>query len=68
MTKLKPKDLCKVGQNGRVTIKKVLREKKGIEVGDLVYINVYKVTHITAVDVEEMEVKKENGSRTNSDL
>jgi bifunctional DNA-binding transcriptional regulator/antitoxin component of YhaV-PrlF toxin-antitoxin module len=61
MTKIKPKDLCKVGQNGRVTIKKVLREKKGIEVGDLVYVDVYKVTHITATEVKEREVRKENG-------
>ena len=62
MTKIKPKDLSKVGQNGRVTIKKALREKRGIEVGDLVYLDVYKVTHITEAEVEEREVGKKNGS------
>ena len=62
MTKIKPKDLCKVGRNGRVTIKRGLREKKGIKVGDLVYMDVYKVTHITEIEVKEREVGKGNGS------
>lgn len=58
MTKIEPVDLCKVGRNGRVTIKKELREKKGIEVGDLVYMDVYKVTHITDIEIKKREVNK----------
>ena len=60
MNKIKPKNLSKVGRGGRVTIKKAVREKKGIEEGDYVYVAVFKTTLFPKYPIPEEEKNEEN--------
>jgi len=60
MKKIKPKNLSKVGRGGRVTIKKAVREKRGIEEGDYVYVDVVKATLFSKYPILEEEKNEEN--------
>uniref|UniRef100_A0A6H1ZT36 Uncharacterized protein n=1 Tax=viral metagenome TaxID=1070528 RepID=A0A6H1ZT36_9ZZZZ len=64
MTKIKPKNLSKVGRGWRVTIKKAVREKRGIEEGDYAYVDVLRANLFADYPIPEEEEKKENGDKS----